>query len=89
MYYDGKVLVEDENGNEREVVSCDNIDDILVKENLIETIQNVINALEDSSSSFLKNRVRDILCIPMPVIETVLVPSIMMYMTNILDLRHN
>lgn len=83
MYYDGKVLVEDENGNEREVVSCDNLDDILVQENLIETIQNVINALEYSSSSFLKNRVRDILCIPMPVIETVLVPSIMMYMTNI------
>ena len=45
IYYDGKVLVEDENGNEREVVSCDNIDDILVQENLIETIQNVINAL--------------------------------------------
>ena len=80
---DGIAIVKDEKGNEREVASCDNLDDILIQENLIETIQNVIKALEDSSSSFLKNRVRDMFCIPMPIIETVLVPSIMMYMTNV------
>lgn len=83
IYYDGIAIVKDENGNEREVASCDNLDDILIQENLIETIQNVINALEDSSSSFLKNRVRDILFIPIPVLETILVPSIMLYITNI------
>lgn len=82
IYYDGKVVVEDENGKKREVVSCDNLDDILVQENLIETIQNTLNSLEDSSSSYAKYKLRNILCIPAPVIETILVPSIMMYMTN-------
>ena len=79
----GIAIIKDENGNEREVTNCDNLDDILVQENLIETIQNVLNALEDSSFSFLKHKLRDILCIPIPVLETILVPSIMMYMTNI------
>lgn len=79
----GIAVIKDENGLEREVTCCDNLDDILVQENVIETIQNVLNALEDSSSSFLKHKLGDIVCIPLPVIETILVPSIMSYMTNV------
>lgn len=78
-------IIKDEKGNEREISYCDNLDDILIQENIIETIQNVINDLENSSSSFLKYKLRDILTIPVPILETMFVPSIMMYIVRDLN----
>lgn len=84
-FENGVVIVKDECGNERKVDCSDNLEDILVQENIVETIKNVINALEHSSHSFSKYRLRDIFCIPGPVIETILVPSIAMYLTDPLN----
>lgn len=85
MYYDGVAIVKDENGNERKIQNCDNLDDILVEENVIETIQNQINVLEYNSLLFSKYRLGDMLSIPMPTLITILVPSIMMHITSSLN----
>ena len=85
MYYDGVAIVKDENGNEREIQNCDNLDDILVEENVIEAIQNQINILEYNSLLFSKYRLGDMLSIPMPTLITILVPSIMTHITSNLN----
>ena len=44
-YIDGKVIIFDENGNQVPVEYYDNLDEVLVKENIIETIENEIKDL--------------------------------------------
>lgn len=46
FYSNGTVLVVDENNEEKIVEYYDNLDDVLVKENVIETIENEISKLE-------------------------------------------
>lgn len=55
IYKDGKVLVIDENNKKREIPYTDNIDDILIKENIIEEIEIKIKELEDSKNNFQYN----------------------------------
>lgn len=45
-YYDGIVIVKDDKDNQKPVEYTDKLDDILVQENLIETIENDIKDLE-------------------------------------------
>lgn len=54
IYKDGKALVIDENDNQRTVDYCDNLDDVLVQENLIETMEKEIKNLEKEISGFKK-----------------------------------
>ena len=39
-YVDDKVIIRDENGNQRVVEYCDNLNEILIQENLLEEIEN-------------------------------------------------
>ena len=54
IYKDGKALVIDENDNQRTVDYCDNLDDVLVQENLIETMEKEIKNLEKEISEIKK-----------------------------------
>lgn len=47
IYLDGKVIVEDENGNKKLTDYQDNIQEILVQENLIETMENELKELSN------------------------------------------
>lgn len=88
IYKDGVVTVKDAYGNEREVNNLDNLDEILIQENVIETILNTMESLEFSSETFSKNKFRDLLFMPTPIIGTVTVPTLMTYITSILDKTH-
>ena len=46
-YIDGKAIIFDENGNQVPVEYYDNLEDILVQENVVETIENRINELSN------------------------------------------
>ena len=46
-YIDGKAIIFDENGNQVPVEYYDNLDDILIQENIVETIENRINELSN------------------------------------------
>ena len=74
------VRVKDHNGDTKEVNAVDNLDEILIQENVIEVIEKVIYALENSSNSFKKNKLRDLFFIPTPIIGTLSVPTIMTYL---------
>ena len=51
-YLNGKVIISDENGVHTEIDYCDNIDEILVKENLIEEIENKIKDLSNECKKY-------------------------------------
>ena len=78
----GIVYVKNHNGEEKEVSFVDNLDDVLIQENIVEIIEKVIYALEDSRTSFRKNRLSDIFYIPAPIISTASVPTLMMYLNT-------
>ena len=46
-YIDGKAIIFDENGNQVPVEYYDNLDEVLVQENIVETIENRINELSN------------------------------------------
>lgn len=54
-YIDGKVIVEDTEGNKRQVEYTDNLDEILVEENRVEILENKIKKLEEESRRYQKN----------------------------------
>lgn len=54
-YIDGKVIVEDTEGNKRQVEYTDNLDEILVEENRIEMLDNKIKTLEEESMKYNNN----------------------------------
>lgn len=53
-YIDGKVIISYENGKKTPVDYYDNLDEILIQENLIETIENKILLLEKESNAYKK-----------------------------------
>ena len=79
---DGNVYVKDHLGEERNVSFVDNLDDVLIQENVVEIIEKVIYALEDSRTTFKKNKLRDISYIPAPIISTFTIPTLMMYLNT-------
>ena len=46
-YIDDKAIIFDENGNQVQVEYYDNLDEVLVQENIVETIENRINKLSN------------------------------------------
>lgn len=54
-YIDGKVIVEDTEGNKRQVEYSDNLDKILVEENRIEVLEDKIKTLEEASRKYKKD----------------------------------
>lgn len=52
---DNKIIVRDKNGNNRQIEYCDNIDDILEQENIIEMMENRINELELELDKYYSN----------------------------------
>lgn len=73
-YIDGKVIVEDTEGNKRLVEYSDNLDEILVQENVIETLENKIGKLEKEISSYKKTNKQRYIPIVFP--STALITSI-------------
>ena len=55
VYKDGKALIVDENDNQKTVTYYDNLDDVLVQENLIETMEEEIKKLEKETSEYKKS----------------------------------
>lgn len=53
-YINGKVVISDENDKKTQREYCDNIDEVLVQENIIETIEKKIQELEGESASYKK-----------------------------------
>ncbi len=51
-YIDGKAIISDENGKQTLIEYSDNLDDILVQENVIETMENRISELENNSKLY-------------------------------------
>lgn len=60
IYVNGKVVIQDENGNKRLVDYNNNLDEILVQENLIENLEKNISKLELQKKCFekIKNKKR-------------------------------
>lgn len=54
IYIDGKVIVTDDNGVKEPVEYYDNIDEVLVQENLVETMEERIQELEELSEKYKK-----------------------------------
>lgn len=79
---DGKVFVKDHNGEKKEITFVDNLDELLIQENVVEMIEKVIFALEDSRTTFKKNKYRDISYMPMPIVSTISIPTLMMYLNT-------
>lgn len=55
IYIDGNIILEDEKGNRNPIEYRDNIDEILIQENIIETMENEKQELERKSIRFNKN----------------------------------
>ncbi len=69
-----KVLVTNENGKQRIVENYDNINEILIEENVIESIQNKVNELEEKNKKYEKiNKKR---YIPIMVIISIFVTKV-------------
>lgn len=55
IYIDGKVIVEDTEGNKRQVEYTDNLEEILVEENRIEVLEDKIRTLKEESREYNKH----------------------------------
>ena len=55
-YIDGKVIIRDNHGEQKQSEYYDNLEDILVEENLIETMENKIDELEEQISKIKKDK---------------------------------
>lgn len=85
-YIDEKiVLVKDENGIQKPIEYYDNLDEILVQENLIETIEDKISSLEEKSEDYKKYNKKHYIPImlPMSILATTIgVPAIAYWISN-------
>ncbi len=81
-YIDGKVIIRDEKGSQRPDDYYDNLDDVLVQENLIETMENRIAELEKESKKYKKyNKKRYIPTIfPMVTLMTTIGAPVLFYL---------
>lgn len=73
-------------GEERVVSLVNNLDEVLIKENVIEIMEKVMVELEYCSSRFKKGKIGDIAYVQSPISSTILIPIITMYLgTGSLD----
>lgn len=82
IYYDGRVVVLDEEGIERPIVYTDNYDKILVQENVIEECENIIKCLECESDKYKKFKLMKRLSAAYPFLMFTFVPPIMLTLMN-------
>lgn len=66
-YIDGKAIIKDEKENQNPIEYYDNLDEVLVQENLIETMQNEITKLEEESKEYKKNNKKRYIPITLPL----------------------
>lgn len=57
-YTDGKVIISDENGNQKHAQYYDNLDDVLAQENVIETMIDRITELEKESKFYKRRNIK-------------------------------
>ena len=84
-YIDGKAIIKDENGNQTPVEYYDNLDEVLVQENIIETIENRIAYLESESKEYKKYNKKHYIPVTFPLcalITTIGVPAIFYWLGN-------
>lgn len=82
IYYDGRVVVLDENGKERPMVYTDNYDKILIQENIIEECENIIRCLENESDKYKKFKLMERLSALYPFLAFAFIPPIMLTLMN-------
>jgi len=76
IYINGKVIVIEENGNKKLIEATDNIEEVLIQENFVETIEDEINKIEVESNKYNKNKNREKAKIIAPIILSILLPII-------------
>ena len=77
-YIDGKAIIKDENGNQTPVEYYDNLDEVLVQENVIETLEDRITYLEKESEDYKKYNKKHYIPVIFPIsvlMTTVVVPA--------------
>ncbi len=81
IYIDGKCIVKDNNGNYDVIDYCDNLDDVLEQENLIEEMKIQINKLTRDSKLLNKNNKRKYFpwILPIIVLITIMIPHALAY----------
>ena len=67
IYIAGKVIVTDENGTQNSVEYYDNLDEVLIQENLIETMEDKISKLEKESKDYKKYNKKHYIPIVLPL----------------------
>lgn len=72
-YIDGKAIIKDENGNQTPIEYYDNLDEVLVQENLIETMQNEITKLEEESKEYKNNSKKRYIPITLPLASLIII----------------
>lgn len=83
-YIDGKVIVEDENGNKKVREYNNKLDKILVQENIIETMEDQILILEEESKFHKKNNPKRYIPImfPLGILTVAIVPSLLVNLAD-------
>lgn len=71
VYTDGKVTIIDEKGEKRQIEYSDNIDEVLIKENVIEQMEKQINELENKSKQYEKSKSNKLFCL-VPLLGTII-----------------
>lgn len=66
-YIDGKVIIKDENGEQKPGEYYDNLDKVLVQENVIETMEDRIKVLETESEKYKKENKKRFIPIIFPL----------------------
>lgn len=74
IYIDGKVIIKDEKGNHTPVEYYDNLDEVLIQENVIETIEKRISTLENKSNEYKETKYFPYSIIAEPLLTLIGVP---------------
>ena len=82
IYYDGRVVVLDENGKERPIVYTDNYYKVLVQENVIEECENIIRCLENESDKYKRFKMMERLSTLHPLVGFAIIPPIFLTLMN-------
>lgn len=75
-YIDGKAIIKDENGNQTPVEYYDNLEEVLVQENVIETIEDRIAYLEKESKEYKKYNKKHYIPILLPLTTLMIVVGV-------------
>lgn len=91
IYIDGNAIIKDEKDNHTVVEYYDNLDDVLVQENLIETMENRIKQLEKENEEYKKHNKKRYIPILFPSISilSILLPPIISYLLGNTDVFIN